>query len=131
MFKKLPQGARRLSPVQIRLTKAAILIADVASMLFAGLIAAVCAQSVGGANSAGWLVSQDEQRYWAWLAIVLLSMLLFLVRFRHYTDRKPYWTELGEVLRYAALLCTRMGYSLEEVAQLNRAKQLAKQARGA
>jgi Undecaprenyl-phosphate galactose phosphotransferase WbaP len=104
LFKKLPQGARRLSPVQIRLTKAAILMADVASMLFAGFIAAICAQSIGGANGVGWLVSQDEQRYWAWLVIVLLGVLFFLVRFRHYTDRKPYWTELGEVLRVMLIL---------------------------
>lgn len=104
MFKNLSQSAQYLSPIQIRLTKAAILIADVAAVLFAGFIAAICAQSIGGVNSSGWLVSQDEQRYWAWLVIVLLGVLLFLVRFRHYTDRKPYWTELGEVLRVLLIL---------------------------
>lgn len=104
MFKKFPKGARRLRPVQIRLTKAALLIADVASMLFAGFVAAICAESIGGTNSAGWLVSQDVQRYWAWLVIVFIGVLFFLVRFRHYTDRKPYWTELGEVLRVVLIL---------------------------
>lgn len=104
LFKKLPQGARRLSPVHIRLTKATLLMADVLSVVIAGFIAAVFAQSIGGAHGAGWFVSQDVQRYWAWLIIVVLGVLFFLVRFRHYTDRKPYWTELGEVLRVLLML---------------------------
>lgn len=96
--------ARRLSSLQIRLTKATLLMADVVSMLSAGFIAAVFAQTIGGSNGAGWLVSQDVQRYWAWLVVVLLGVLFFLVRFRHYAERKPYWTELGEVLRVMLLL---------------------------
>jgi Undecaprenyl-phosphate galactose phosphotransferase WbaP len=104
LFKKLLKDTRRLSHLQIRLTKAAILIADVASMLFAGFIAAVFAKSIGEVNGSGWLVSQDVQRYWAWLVIVLLGVLFFLVRFKHYTDRKPYWTELGEVMRVLLML---------------------------
>ncbi len=104
LVKQLALGARRLSPLQIRLTKAALLLVDVLAMLFAGLIAAVCAKSFGGNAGTGWLVSQDEQRYWAWLVVVFLGISIFLVRFRHYTDRKPYWTELGEVLRVVLML---------------------------
>jgi Undecaprenyl-phosphate galactose phosphotransferase WbaP len=73
-------------------------------MMFAGLAAAILAQSMGDANGVGWLVSQDVQRYWAWLVVVLFGVLFFLVRFRHYADRKPYWTELGEVLYVVLIL---------------------------
>ena len=104
LFKESVHSLRRLSPLQIRLTKATLLAADVSSILLAGFISAVCAQSFGGSTGAGWFVSQDVQRYWGWLLVVLLGVSFFLVRFRHYTDRKPYWTELGEVLRVVLIL---------------------------
>lgn len=95
---------RQLSPLQIRLTKAALLLGDVLSLLFAGLLAAVLAERWSAAADTHWLVTQDEQRYWAWLAVMGLGIGFFLVRFRHYSDRKPYWTELGEVLRVMLML---------------------------
>jgi len=36
--------------------------------------------------------------------VVGLGIGFFLVRFRHYSDRKPFWTELGEVLRMVLVL---------------------------
>lgn len=95
---------RRLSATQIRLTKFALLFSDLFSMLIAGFIAALISQIFGEINVSGWLVTQDIQRYIAWLAIVLLGLAVLLVRFRHYTDRKPYWTELGELLSVVLML---------------------------
>lgn len=94
----------RLSPLQIRLTKAALLLGDVLAFLLAGLLAAVLAQAVGDRSDVEWLISQDLQRYAAWLGVVILGLVFFLVRYRHYSDRKPYWTELGEVLWILLLL---------------------------
>lgn len=92
------ENEARLSPFQIRLTKAALLLSDVLCLMLAGLLAAVFAQINVDGNGVGWLISQDEQRYWAWLVVLMLGVAFFLVRFRHYSDRKPFWTELGEVL---------------------------------
>lgn len=95
---------RRLTHLHIRLTKVALLIGDVLSFALAALLAAVLAQAWGEQRDAQWLVSQDLQRYGAWLGVVTLGLVFFLVRYRHYSDRKPYWTELGEVLWVLLLL---------------------------
>jgi Undecaprenyl-phosphate galactose phosphotransferase WbaP len=95
---------RYLSPLQIRLTKAALLMGDILVIAIAGLLAAVLAQAWGDVRDAHWLVSQDLQRYWAWLALVAFGVAIFLIRHRHYSDRKPFWTELGEILWTLLLL---------------------------
>lgn len=95
---------RHLSPIQIRLTKAVLLLGDVLSFGLAGLFAAWLAERWSVAAELHWLVTQDLERYWAWLAVVGLGIGFFLVRFRHYSDRKPFWTELGEVLRTVLVL---------------------------
>jgi Undecaprenyl-phosphate galactose phosphotransferase WbaP len=88
----------QLSHFQIGLTKVILLITDLLALLCAGVFAAMFAQFVGAYQAADWFVSQDIERYWAWLIVVMLGIGVFMVRFRHYTERKPYWTELGEVL---------------------------------
>ena len=95
---------RSLTHLQIRLTKFALLLGDVWAFALAALLAAVLAQTWGGPRDAQWLMSQDLGRYGAWLGIVALGLVFFLVRYRHYSDRKPYWTELGEVLWVLLLL---------------------------
>lgn len=98
MLDKKNQNWRRLSPLQIRLTKAVLLGADVVALLVSGLLAAVLAQLWAVPPNAQWLVSQDIERYWAWLGVAGVGLGFFLVRFRHYSDRKPFWSELGETL---------------------------------
>ena len=95
---------RALSPFQIRLTKAVLLLGDVLAFGLAGLFAAWLAERWSVVAEVQWLVTQDLERYWAWLAVVGLGTGFFLVRFRHYSDRKPFWTELGEVLRTVLVL---------------------------
>lgn len=95
---------RHLSPLQIRLTKAALLLGDVVAFASAGVLAATLAQAWGDVHDGHWLVTQDLERYWAWLGVLALGLGFFLVRFRHYSDRKPFWTELGEVLRVLLVL---------------------------
>jgi Undecaprenyl-phosphate galactose phosphotransferase WbaP len=98
VLNKKNQNWRQLSPLQIRLTKAVLLGADVVSLLVSGLLAAALAQLWGMPSDGQWLVTQDVQRYWAWLGVAGVGLGFFLVRFRHYSDRKPFWSELGETL---------------------------------
>ena len=103
---------RRLSALQIRLTKALLTLSDVLAFALAGFLAAIVAQDFSGSSNVHWFISQDLERYLAWSCIALLGMLMFLVRFRHYSDRKPFWTELGEVIS----LC--IGLALVDLALL-------------
>jgi Undecaprenyl-phosphate galactose phosphotransferase WbaP len=98
------QNWRRLEPLQIRLTKAILLSTDVVAMLWSGLWAALVSQAFADTPDAHWLVSQDIQRYWAWLAVAGVGVAFFMVRFRHYSDRKPFWSELGEMLQVFLVL---------------------------
>ena len=98
MLDKKNQNWRRLSPLQIRLTKAVLLGADVVALLVSGLLAAALAQLWAEPPNVQWLVTQDVQRYWAWLGVAGVGLGFFLVRYRHYSDRKPFWSELGETL---------------------------------
>jgi Undecaprenyl-phosphate galactose phosphotransferase WbaP len=95
---------RRLSPWQIRLTKAMVLLGDVLSALTVAALAAMGAAQLTGLSHADWLLTQDLTRYWAWLATLGVGVLFFLVRFKHYSDRKPFWTELGEIWRTVLVL---------------------------
>ena len=95
---------RKLTPLQIRLTKAALLLGDVLSLLVSALLAAFLAHRWGVPTDSQWLVTQDIERYWAWLAVAGLGIAFFLVRFRHYSDRRPFWTELGETLQILVVL---------------------------
>lgn len=94
----------RLSPFRIRLTKAALLVSDMVALAWAAFVAALFAKVLTNTPGNEWLVTQDIQRYGAWMAVCALGVGFFLVRFRHYSDRKPYWTELGEVLRVFLVL---------------------------
>jgi len=99
-----PGNSSALTHRQIRLTKVVLLFGDVFAFSLAALLAATLAQAVGDERDSQWLVSQDLQRYAAWLGVVILGLVVILVRYRHYSDRKPYWTELGEVLWVLLLL---------------------------
>ncbi|WP_439112243.1 undecaprenyl-phosphate galactose phosphotransferase WbaP [Hydrogenophaga sp.] len=95
---------RKLTPLQIRLTKAVLLLGDVLSLLVAAWLAALLAHQWTSTVDTHWLVTQDIQRYWAWLAVAGLGIAFFLVRFRHYSERRPFWTELGETLQLLVVL---------------------------
>ncbi len=96
-----PWLSRPRSVMAVRLIKFTLLLTDLLALLLSGLLAFVAAvaldeRAVG--NPAIWFQSQSVQRYWAWLGILLLGVVLFLGRYQHYTERKPFWRELGEVL---------------------------------
>ena len=109
---------RYLSTSQIRLTKATLLMGDILAFALAGVLAAVLAQAWGDVLDTSWLVSQDLQRYCAWLGIVVFGVMIFLIRYRHYSDRKPFWTELGEIL-WTLLLLTMLDLAMIGIARWN------------
>ena len=76
-----------------------MLASDVCILVLAGLLAAwLAARNVQAPTIQSWLATQTVERYLAWLGVVALGLLLFFGRFQHYTDRKPFWTELKEIL---------------------------------
>lgn len=101
---KVSEPQRRLSHLQIRFTKGALILGDVLAFALAGLLAALLARSWGDVQDTHWLVAQDLERYAAWLFLTALGLMFFLVRHRHYSDRKPFWTELGEILKVLLML---------------------------
>lgn len=99
-----PMKRHDLSQMQIRLTKVALILSDVLSFLIAGLLAALLAQTWSGMQDESWLVTQELERYVAWLCVALSGLAAFLVHWRHYSERKPYWTELGEIIQVLLVL---------------------------
>lgn len=77
-----------LSLLQVRLSKLAILLGDLLAFALAASLASFVQPSY-----------QDPERWAAWFALVGLGLLLFLMRFEHYSDRRPFWDELGDILR--------------------------------
>ena len=89
-----------LSLFQVRISKFAVLFGDIVAFAMAFCIATLL--SVGfDANQdiALWFSTQDLERYVAWIGLALLGVMFFLMRFQHYSDRRPFWDELGDVLR--------------------------------
>ena len=82
-----------LSLLQVRLSKLAILLGDL--LAFA---------AAAGFASTLLNVRQDPERVATWFALAILGIVLFLMRFEHYSDRRPFWDELGEILRTILIL---------------------------
>lgn len=84
----------------VRLTKLAMLTTDLLALLLSGFLATLFAVAVDDSVAADvdvWMATQSTQRYWAWLGMVALGLILFLSRDQHYSERKPFWRELGEI----------------------------------
>lgn len=87
------------SMARLRTTKALLLAIDVLMLALAAAVAMwIATNHAETADARAWLSTQVTQRYLAWLAVAGLGLLIFLGRFQHYTDRKPFWTELKEVI---------------------------------
>lgn len=96
-----------LSHLQVRLTKLAIMVGDLVAMAVAfGLSLMVCTWLMTGsvADTPAWLSGQDHQRFLSWGATALLGLVLLLMSYQHYSDRRPFWDELGDFIRLTGLL---------------------------
>lgn len=101
----------------IRLSKLLVLVSDVIALLLSGLSASVLTPWLSH-ESDSWLQSQDITRFLAWVGVCVVGLFVFLVRFRHYSERKPFWTELSEVLR-ALLMLALLDLALVAFAKWN------------
>jgi Undecaprenyl-phosphate galactose phosphotransferase WbaP len=94
-----------LSLFQVRVSKFAILLGDALAFTCAFAIATAINVMADPSRSVGvWFSTQDLQRYFAWAGLVFLGLMLFLMRFQHYSDRRPFWDELGDILRLVVTL---------------------------
>ena len=94
-----------LSLFQVRVSKFAILLGDAIAFACAFAVATLINVMADPSKSASvWFSTQDVQRYVAWAGLVFLGLMLFLMRFQHYSDRRPFWDELGDILRLTSSL---------------------------
>jgi hypothetical protein len=94
-----------LSLFQVRVSKFAILLGDALAFAVAFALATLINVALDPSGNIGvWFSTQDMQRYAAWSGLVFLGLMLFLMRFQHYSDRRPFWDELGDVLRLVGIL---------------------------
>ena len=94
-----------LSLFQVRVSKFAILLGDALAFMVAFALATLINVAFDPSRSIEvWFSTQDLQRYAAWSGLVFLGLMLFLMRFQHYSDRRPFWDELGDILRLIAIL---------------------------
>lgn len=92
---------RRGTNYAAEMSKFALVLGDTLALTLSGLLAFVFsfyADPRNPANFASWLAPQSTARYLTWMLIAGLGLLLFFDRFKHYRERKPFWTELGEIL---------------------------------
>ena len=94
-----------LSLFQVRVSKFAILLGDALAFAAAFALATLINVAADPSRSiAIWFSTQDLQRYAAWAGLVFLGLMLFLMRFQHYSDRRPFWDELGDIILLTGIL---------------------------
>ena len=94
-----------LSLFQVRVSKFAILLGDAIAFAAAFAIATLINVAADPSRSISiWFSTQDMQRYVAWSGLVFVGLMLFLMRFQHYSDRRPFWDELGDIILLIGIL---------------------------
>ena len=94
-----PLQGTLLSLAQVRLSKLALLLGDALALLLAFGVSALLVVGLQGVDWRTWWQGQDSQRFVAWVGIATLGLTLLLMRFQHYSDRRPFWDELGDLLQ--------------------------------
>lgn len=96
-----------MSLLKVRLSKLAILCGDLIAIALAfGLSVLVCTWVTLGSPQAVsiWWAQQELGRFVSWGAMGILGTLFLLISYQHYSDRRPFWDELGDFLRLIGLL---------------------------
>ena len=92
---------KSLSLWQVSLSKRAVLLGDLLAIGLAFVLATLLNIGFEGQSlslASKWFSTQDPARYWAWVLLSLLALFIFLFRFQHYVNRRPFWDELSDVL---------------------------------
>ena len=96
-----PSDLKSLSLWQVSLSKRAILIGDVLAIGLSFVLATLLNIGFEGHSlslASKWFSTQNPSRYLAWVLLSLLALLIFLFRFQHYVNRRPFWDELSDIL---------------------------------
>lgn len=92
---------------KVRLSKLAILCGDLLAILIAFALASlVCTWLETGSLKYVWvwMSAQPPTRLISWGSMGVLGTFLLLISYQHYSDRRPFWDELGDFLRLIGLL---------------------------
>jgi hypothetical protein len=101
IFGGKPSDLKSLSLWQVSLSKRAILIGDVLAIGLSFVLATLLNIGFEGHSlslASKWFSTQNPSRYLAWVLLSLLALLIFLFRFQHYVNRRPFWDELSDIL---------------------------------
>lgn len=81
-----------------RLAKLSLLVGDAVALLLCALLATELAVlTTGSLSYRDWMLTQSPARYLAGAGVAVIGLTLFLGRYQHYSERKPFWTELGDI----------------------------------
>ncbi len=97
----LPLPFKSLSLWQVSLSKRAVLLGDLVAIGLAFVLATLLNIGFEGQSltlASKWFSTQDPSRYLSWLLFSFLALFIFLIRFQHYVNRRPFWDELSDVL---------------------------------
>lgn len=94
----------QLSLFGVRLSKLALLLGDLLALVLAFGLATVTAVWLASSSPGPWFAVQDLPRFASWGAVGILGIVLLLTRYQHYSDRRPFWDELGDFIRLVGLL---------------------------
>lgn len=94
----------QLSLSGVRLSKLALLLGDLLALVLAFGLATVTAVWLASSSPGPWFAVQDLPRFASWGAVGILGIILLLTRYQHYSDRRPFWDELGDFIRLVGLL---------------------------
>jgi len=86
---------------QVSLSKRAVLFGDLLAIALAFCFATLLNIGFEGQPlylASKWFSTQNSSRYAVWVALSLLALGIFLFRFQHYINRRPFWDELSDVL---------------------------------
>ena len=86
---------------QVTLSKRAILGGDCLAIVFAFLLATVIQSGLSEQplmHVQSWFATQTASRFWVWCGLAISSLAIFLFRFQHYVNRRPFWDELSDIL---------------------------------
>jgi Undecaprenyl-phosphate galactose phosphotransferase WbaP len=106
-FEPLKWHVASLSLAQLRLSKFAILMGDALAFAIAfGLttLLVLGRDGRGLSGAADWFSTQDPQRYMAWSFLAVVGLTQMLTRYQHYSDRRPFWDQVGDFIRLSGSL---------------------------
>lgn len=99
-----PEGAPRLNLIQLRLSKLALLLGDIFAFVIAFVLSTIFVVNNNGMNFRAWFDGQSSQRFTAWALIVIAGVLILLIRFQHYSERRAFWDELSDFIKLICFL---------------------------